>query len=441
MSDEKDPPKKLSDEAMRKLLTPTPSVEHILMALQGSYVEPGQEIHFVKDLESYDDRNVWVEINGKNYLVKVHNGVESQDFVNLYKAGEYQKSVIHLQNSIMEHLNKNGIPTSNPQMTIEKDLPTPAAIRSLPVSSTDHSPCELVVRLLSWVDGTPMSSVKMLPIETLADAGRFLGKMSLILKDLNADELTAAKRFHQWDGKHTLELKEYIQYIDDPVRRGIVESVLTAFQKEIIDTKVCDTFEKGIIMSDFNDANIIIDSNFLVCGVIDFGDSVESWRILDLTIAMAYAMLSVYGKNGRSISAAAAFLRGYNAIRPITEQERRHLILLIACRLSCSATLGAYSYQQNPENKYLLLHAAPAWRTLELIWGSDETKRAEAASVLNRMFDLACTPLEDPNVEVIPCTDLCFADPSVVDPMDDVRITSSSDEATNSPKRSKNNQD
>ena len=112
----------VSDEQMRKLLKPTPSAEQILVALQGSYVEPGQAINFVKDLESYDDRNFWIEVNGKNYLAKVHNGVESRDFIELCKKGDYKKSVIHLQNSIMEHLNKNGITTSSPQFPIEKRI-------------------------------------------------------------------------------------------------------------------------------------------------------------------------------------------------------------------------------------------------------------------------------------------------------------------------------
>jgi hypothetical protein len=76
-----------------------------------------------------------------------------------------------------------------------------------------------------------------------------------------------------------------------------------------------------------------------------------------VAIAMAYAMLSTYGKKNRSLSAAAGVLRGYNSIYPLTKLERKHLILLMVCRLACSVTLGAYSYQQNPENKYLLLHS------------------------------------------------------------------------------------
>jgi hypothetical protein len=137
---------------------------------------------------------------------------------------------------------------------------------------------------------------------------------------------------------------------------------------------------------------------------------------------MAYSMLSVYAKGGRSISAAAALLRGYNSVCPLTEEERKHLILLITCRLSCSVTLGAYSYQQNPENEYLLLHALPSWDALDLIWGTDEDRRAEMKKLLESVFDLACAGQVDPDAEVISCSDLSFPDPSVGDPMCDLRV-------------------
>lgn len=146
-----------------------------------------------------------------------------------------------------------------------------------------------------------------------------------------------------------------------------------------------------------------------------------SWRILDLSVAMAYAMLTCYGKQGRSLSAAAAFLRGYNSVCPITEIEKRHLILLVACRLSCSVTLGAYSYQQNPGNEYLLLHAVPAWNALELIWGTDPDRRASMAEVINKLFDRACSKTGLKGSDVIDCSDLSFPDPSLDDPFASVR--------------------
>ena len=156
---------------------------------------------------------------------------------------------------------------------------------------------------------------------------------------------------------------------------------------------------------------------------------------MDITIAMAYAMLTTYGKNQRaSISAMAAMLRGYHSIYPLTSLEREHLILLIVCRLACSVTLGAYSIQQNPENEaYLSLHSKPAWDALELMWGYDIERRRQMKHVLNQMFDQACTyPVSTSSAKICdgdkterldipPSYDLAFPDPTVVDPFVSIR--------------------
>ena len=120
-----------------------------------------------------------------------------------------------------------------------------------------------------------MDSIKMLPLEALADAGRYLGKLSEALAQIDTSKLGACKRYHQWDGKNTKDLKDFVQYIDDPTRQSMVESVIASFNKELIDSKVSELFPVGLIHADFNDANILLDDDCCVSGVIDFGDSVE----------------------------------------------------------------------------------------------------------------------------------------------------------------------
>jgi len=132
-------------------------------------------------------------------------------------------------------------------------------------------------------------------------------------------------------------------------------------------------------------------------------------------------MLTSYGRANRALSAAAAMLRGYNSVYPLTNIERKHLVLLIACRLSCSVTLGAYSYAQNPENKYLLLHSEPAWKCLELIWSYDESRRVAVAKAADRLFDQACL-YSDSRETTITCYDLVVPDPMVADLLESVRV-------------------
>jgi inosine triphosphate pyrophosphatase len=162
----------------------------------------------------------------------------------------------------------------------------------------------------------------------------------------------------------------------------------------------------------------------------------SGWRVLDVAVGMAYSMMSSYGKKNRSLSAAAGFLRGYNATYPLTELERTHLPLLMACRLACSVTLGAYAYQQNPLNKYLLFHAEPGWKALELLWGYDSSSREKLADAARALFNQACL-YSDAREKVVTCYDLVFPDPSVADLLASVRVTSIESNLEPSKKRQK----
>jgi Ser/Thr protein kinase RdoA (MazF antagonist) len=123
-----------------------------------------------------------------------------------------------------------------------------------------------------------MCDFKMLPIETLADAGRFLGKLGVALAALpDAKSLEAARRYHQWDGKNTADLKDFVKYVTDEHRRAIVESVIEAFETTILGKRE-ELYEKSLIHADFNDANFLLDDDLCVSGVIDFGDSVERYE-------------------------------------------------------------------------------------------------------------------------------------------------------------------
>ena len=131
--------------------------------------------------------------------------------------------------------------------------------------------------------------------------------------------------------------------------------------------------------------------------------------MLDLTVAMAYAALSTYGKSGHAFAAAANVLRGFTQEYPLNAAERKHVHTLVCARLACSATLGAYSYSQDPGNEYLLLHAEPCWRTLELFWGTEK-------GVVDKFFEVAMDGKVEANV------DISIPDPDVGDLFKEVRV-------------------
>jgi len=463
-----------NDEASRKILKPNPSVDAVLAVLQKTY--PNVPISIIKELESYDDRNFCISFDSELCLAKIFNGVESSKYLHQIKSmkedtiSHAQKdetatklSSIELYDTIFTHLKqpKYQIQSSSPILkSYHVDFPDTAdcpirgrSIHNLPVTGASLPPRPLVLQLLHWVPGHTMASLRTpLPVHILADAGRYLGRVCIALDDLTEEDENArntADRYHAWDGRHTLDLEKYLYCIGDDDgggRRGLVQSVLDAFKTELVEGKDGGgppDFRMGILQGDFNDANIIMDDGGNVTGVIDFCDATLSWRVLDISIAMAYATLSTYGKTNHSFSAAAAMLRGFHSIYPLTDTEKRHLRLLVAARLSCSVTLGAYSYSKNPDNQYLLLHAEPAWKALELIWG-DGGGVGDVSSEIDSLFDVACSvcPLvathdatgeeideissssslsTSLSLPIINCTDISFPDPNIVDIFQSVR--------------------
>ena len=126
-----------------------------------------------------------------------------------------------------------------------------------------------------------MSSIKWCPIETLADAGAYLGRICYALDELaslDEDALKASQRYHAWDARNLMDLEPYISYIDDPNRQKLLSSIIHSFRRTILDEKEGENFRKGINHGDYNDANIIVrdddGTGIKVSGVIDFGDSV-----------------------------------------------------------------------------------------------------------------------------------------------------------------------
>lgn len=271
-----------SDEELRKCLKPNPSNDQVIQAIKNTYKT--SDVTIVKELESYDDRNYLVLVDNQKFLAKVYNGVESTKYIatsndtttNTEQNDEL--SSIHLYSFIFEHLHqpKYNVKTSSPHPIPGQQSKPHVSIHEFPVTSNRYRSKLLVLSLLTWVEGTTMSSCPTLPIETLADAGRYLGKVCLALDELtntNIQAKNAADRYHAWDGKNSMDLLKFTYCITNEKRRSLVKEVLNSFNKDLLESGDVPQFRTGILQGDYNDANIILDDEKKVSGVIDFGDT------------------------------------------------------------------------------------------------------------------------------------------------------------------------
>ena len=74
-----------------------------------------------------------------------------------------------------------------------------------------------------------------------------------------------------------------------------------------------------------------------VTGILDFGDIVSSYATADLAIAVAYAVLA----KPDPLAAAVSVVRGYQQLRPLSDDEVASLFGLVLLRLCMSVCLAA----------------------------------------------------------------------------------------------------
>jgi 4-aminobutyrate aminotransferase-like enzyme len=89
----------------------------------------------------------------------------------------------------------------------------------------------------------------------------------------------------------------------------------------------------------------------------------RSWRIAELAILLAYAMLD----KRDPLATASRIARAYHSVLPLEESEIEALFPLVCLRLCTSVTLAAHQCKRAPENDYLGVTEGPAWRLLEVL--------------------------------------------------------------------------
>lgn len=230
------------------------------------------------------------------------------------------------------------------------------------------------VRLLEFVPGLTFSRVPFKTNHLFYQAGEFLGRLDNALKHFEHDAF--AQHRSLWQLESAPKLSEFVYSLRDEAKQEIVEQVLQAFDKEVLQHS--SEFAKGIIHGDFNEHNIIVrptppkPDEYRLAAIIDFGDACYSHYVFELAIAMAYMILQ-----GEDVAIGGLVLAGYSMVRTVPEHEIRVLKVCVAARLCQSLVLGVYSHTLDPGNDYLLSTQAAGWALLAQLWGEPDEQLKE----------------------------------------------------------------
>ncbi|NNE29011.1 MAG: aminotransferase class III-fold pyridoxal phosphate-dependent enzyme [Saprospiraceae bacterium] len=212
-----------------------------------------------------------------------------------------------------------------------------------------------LIRLQSWVEGTPLAEFKPKSEMVLNSWGKLCGDLSQGLKDFDHPY---AHRHYKWNPSLVLEMNEYVKLFSES-RQKLAIHFLELFEREV--QPRIDDLRKSVNYNDAHDQNLIVNKDGAITGLIDFGDALYCETINELAIACAYACMDLPDP----LAAAAHMVKGYHQQFKLTEKELQVLFPLITARLILTVIHAAQNQLLEPENEYLQISSQPAWKLLK----------------------------------------------------------------------------
>lgn len=229
-----------------------------------------------------------------------------------------------------------------------------------------------LTRLLTWVSGIPLAQYPNHSTSLLTAIGDFLGRLSEALQGY--DHPAAHRRF-AWDLEQAQEvIPETLSAVPSSARQSL-ERIWGRFR----DLPCVPANRHSVIHGDANDFNLLVDEHSQELGLIDTGDVVYSATINELAIALAYVMMN----KPSPMPVANRVVAAYHKRFPLLPEEVDSLFARICLRLVTSVCMAAAQRANQPDNAYLSISEAAAWKLLKQL----EQIPAEIATI---GFRLAC---------------------------------------------------
>ena len=216
----------------------------------------------VRELGSHQDRNFLVGTEpGTRRVLKIANQ-------------QWGFAAVEAQNAALLHLADRGFPVP---------VPLPATDGSL-VVAVDVDGARLPVRLLTFVEGTPLSTAGYLAPVVAADLGRLAGRTVRGLADL---EHPGLDRAGQWDLRRASDVVHaLLGAVRDDDRRALVRRRADDAAARL--AEVSDRLRLQAIHGDLTGDNVVGSRDeagrLRPDGIIDFGDLGRSWLVAELAV-------------------------------------------------------------------------------------------------------------------------------------------------------------
>ncbi|QHO75296.1 aminoglycoside phosphotransferase [Bradyrhizobium sp. CCBAU 051011] len=291
----------------------------------------------VHRLDSERDQNFRLRsLSGREYVLKIANPAED-------------RAVTNLQTEALLHL-----ATADPDLPVPRIFPARNGMTELDIAFDDGS--TRVVRLLSFLPGTPMHAVAG-STALRRDLGRCAARLARGLSDFSHG---GANHKLLWDLQHAAEVRPLVDAVPAE-RRGLIEDALDGFEANAL--PVLAQLPSQPVHNDLNPHNIVVDPETCagVAGIIDFGDLTCTARVNDLAITAAYQVAD----SDDPLAPACEMIAAYHTVLPLDAAEFDVLFDLIATRMAMTVVISSWRATRYPANRnYILRNNAAAWARL-----------------------------------------------------------------------------
>jgi 4-aminobutyrate aminotransferase-like enzyme/Ser/Thr protein kinase RdoA (MazF antagonist) len=298
------------------------------------YARPGP----VRPLTSERDQNFLIGTGADAIVLKIANALED-------------RALLEAQQHVLAVLAQRNVPT--PRVVC-----TTAGSSIVDVQGSDSR--RHYVWAVSRLPGVLLADVAHRSPALLESIGRSIGRLTAALAGVEHPALD--REFH-WDLAGAADrVAEARPHFDRDAFGEALQVVLRHADRYVTPNK--ERLRRALIHNDLNDRNLLVAGaarqDDSVTGILDFGDMLYGWRVADLAIAAAYAMLDAPDP----LAVVAVLVRGAQAACPLDDAELEALFALAMLRLALSAAIAVDQQRSRPDNAYLGVSQAAIRRTL-----------------------------------------------------------------------------
>ena len=297
-----------------------------------------------EELPSERDQNFLLTTQAsERFVIKIANAAE-------------QRLLLEAQNEALSHLASRV--SFCPRVIFQENK----AIFHIRTATAKH-----YVRLVTYLSGETLANANH-SAPLLFELGRRLGELDRALSDF--DHHAFHREFH-WDLAHGRRvINEYVELVTESVLRGQVKDCCAIFDRTLA-TEQLAKLPCQVIHGDANDHNVLVEGECVV-GIIDFGDMIYSYRVAELAVALAYAVL----EKSDPLKTAKVVTSGYLSACYLNDNEIAAIWPLMLMRLCMSVSLAAHQRKQKPENEYLDISQRAIRNTLPRLLAIDPAAAA-----------------------------------------------------------------